>query len=105
MNTISKWLTALALLVGPVTAGQLARRFGVWIAMVVVAWLALAAGVMYFHSGEILLVLLSPYFAVFFVCMGLGAQLVRRMTGAATATALFGAILLAGICQVIFPIG
>lgn len=99
------FLFVLEVMVGPVSAGQLARRFGVWIAWVVVAWLALAAGVMYFHSGEILLVLLSPYFAVFFVCLGLGAQLVRRMTGAATAAALFGAILLAGICQVIFPIG
>jgi hypothetical protein len=50
-------------------------------------------------------VLLAPYFAGFFVSMGLGAQLVRSLTGAAGATALFGAILLAGICVVIFPVG
>ncbi len=99
------FLFILELLVGPVEEGRRARRFGVWIGMLVLAWLALAAGVMYLHSGEILLVLLSPYFALFFVCMGLGAQLVRRITGAAAAAALFGAILLAGICQVIFPIG
>ena len=97
-------LFVLEVLVGPVAEGRRARRYGIWLGAVLVAWLALAAGVMFLHSGEILLVLLSPYFGVFFVGMGLGTQLVRRMTGAATAAALFGAILLAGICQVIFPI-
>jgi hypothetical protein len=72
---------------------------------VVLAWLALAGAVLYLHSGEFLLVLLSAYFTAVFVGLGLGAQLVRKMTGSATAAALFGAILLAGICQVIFPLG
>ncbi len=99
------FLFALELLVGPVVEGSRAARFGLWVGSVVAAWLVLVAGVMYLHSGQILPLLLAPYFGVFFVCMGLGTQLVRRMTGAATTAALFGAILLAGICQVIFPIG
>jgi len=70
----------------------------------VLAWLALAFGVLYLKSGEILLVLLSPYFALQFVLSGLGTQLVRRQTGSATAAALFGAILLAGFCLVLFPL-
>jgi hypothetical protein len=99
------FLFMLEALVGPVVEGQRAKRFGIWIGMVVLAWLALVAGIQYLHSGEILLVLLSTYFAAVFVGVGLGAQLVRKMTGSATAAALFGAILLAGICQVIFPLG
>ena len=69
------------------------------------AWLALAGGILYLHSGEILLALLAVYFAAVFIGLGLGAGLVRRTTGSATAAALFSAILLAGICQVIFPLG
>jgi pimeloyl-ACP methyl ester carboxylesterase len=99
------FLYALEVLLGPVGTEKRARRYGKWLAMVTLAWLALAAGLVYLHSGEILLVLLAPYFAAFFVSMGLGAQLVRSLTGAAGAAALFGAILLAGICVVIFPVG
>jgi hypothetical protein len=98
------FLFMLEVLVGPVEEGR-AKRFGVWMGMVVLAWLALAGAVLYLHSGEFLLVLLSAYFTAVFVGLGLGAQLVRKMTGSATAAALFGAILLAGICQVIFPLG
>jgi hypothetical protein len=99
------FLFMLEVLVGPVTEGERATRFGVWMGMVVLAWLALAGGVLYLHSGEILLLLLALYFAAVLVGVGLGAQLVRKMTGSATAAALFGAILLAGICQVVFPLG
>ena len=99
------FLFMLEALVGPVVEGQRVKRFGVWMGIVVLAWLALVGGIQYLHSGEILLVLLSAYFAVVFVGLGLGAQLVRKVTGSATAAALFSAILLAGICQVIFPLG
>jgi hypothetical protein len=70
----------------------------------VLSWLALAAGVLYLRSGEILLVLLSPYFALLALLSGLGIQLVRRQSGSPTAAALFGAILLAGFCLVLFPL-
>jgi len=99
------FLFMLEALVGPVVEGQRVRRFGVWMGVMVLAWLALVGGIQYLHSGEILLVLLSAYFAAVFLGLGLGAQLVRKVTGSATAAALFSAILLAGICQVIFPLG
>ncbi len=99
------FLFMLEALVGPVVEGQRVKRFAVWMGIVVLAWLALVGGIQYLHSGEILLVLLSAYFAAVFVGLGLGAQLVRKVTGSATAAALFSAILLAGICQVIFPLG
>jgi hypothetical protein len=55
-------------------------------------------------SGEILLVLLSFYFALLFLLTGLGIQLVRRESGSPSAAALFGAILVAGFCLVLFPL-
>ena len=61
--------------------------------------LALVGGIQP-NSGEIPLVLLSPTLRCFRRA-GLGAQLVRKVTGSATAAALFSAILLL-ICQVIF---
>ena len=75
-----------------------------WFSLIVLAWLALAGAMLYLKSGEILLVLLSLYFALFFLLAGLGIQLVRRRSGSPTAAALFGAILLAGFCLVLFPL-
>jgi len=98
------FLYALEVQVGPVGSGGPIARFIKAVALLGVAWLALVVGVRHLHSGEILLVLLWPYFAMFFVCMGLGEQLVRRATGSAAAAALFGAILLAGFCLVLFPV-
>jgi hypothetical protein len=72
--------------------------------LMVLAWLALTFGLFYLRSGAILLVLLSPYFGVELLLSGLGIQLVRRVSGSSPAAALFGAILLAGFCLVLFPL-
>jgi pimeloyl-ACP methyl ester carboxylesterase len=97
------FLYALELLAGPV--GERPRiRYVFWLLLVALAWHSLALGVFHLKSGEILLVLLSPYIALQFLLSGLGVQLVRRLTGSATAAALFGAILLAGFCLVLFPV-
>jgi predicted permease len=56
------------------------------------------------HSGQILVVLLMPYFGLFFLFMRLGARLVRQRTASPTAAAIFGAILLAGFSLVLFPV-
>jgi dienelactone hydrolase len=96
------FLFAVDLLAGPAENGR--TRYGYWLLLMILPWLALAGGVLYFKTGEILLVLLSPYFALQFVLSGLGTQLVRRQTGSAAAAAIFGAILLAGFCLVLFPL-
>jgi len=93
---------ALEVLAGPATS--FLSRYCYWMLLIVLAWLALAVGVLVLKSGEILLVLLSPYFALLFLFSGAGVQLVRRLTGSATAAAAFGAILLAGFCLVLFPV-
>ena len=80
------------------------RRLGAGMSFRLVAWLAVLVGLLYFHSGEILLALLAPYFALLCLLQRRGMDIVRMGTGSATAAAVFGAILLAGFCLVIFPI-
>lgn len=96
------FLYAVEIILGP---GKVARvRVPYSLLMIAIAWLAVVAGVKYLHSGQILLVLLLPYFVLFFALSRMGAQLVRRLTASATAAAVFGAILLAGFCLVLFPV-
>jgi hypothetical protein len=72
--------------------------------MRIFGWLALMAGLLALHSGEILILLLAPYLIFFYLLQRRGMDVVREGTGSPAATALFGAILLAGLCLVIFPI-
>jgi hypothetical protein len=69
-----------------------------------VVWVVLVVGILTLHSGAILVVLLAPYLAVFCVLQRAGMDVVRKGTGSPMAAAIFGAILLAGFCLVIFPI-
>jgi len=96
------FLYGLELVAGPVLKWW--RRFAFWFALIVLTWLFLAVGVLYLKSGQILPVLLSPYFGIEFLLSGLGIQLVRRDSASASAAAVFGAILLAGFCLVLFPL-
>jgi pimeloyl-ACP methyl ester carboxylesterase len=96
------FLYALELLLGPVIEPR--KRLGIDYLAILLVWLALAFGTFVLHSGQILVVLLMPYFALFFLFMRLGARLVRARTASPTAAAVFGAILLAGFCLVLFPL-
>jgi dienelactone hydrolase len=89
---------------GPVTTAKAGRRLAAGLALRLLVWIPLALGVFYLHSGEILMVLLGPYFALLFVLQRRGMDIVREETRSAAAAAVFGAILLAGFCTVIFPI-
>jgi hypothetical protein len=96
------FLYALEILLGPVL--EPGKRLGLDYLAILLAWLVLVFGTFVLHSGQILLVLLMPYFGLFFLFMRLGTRLVRRRTASATAAAVFGAILLAGFCLVLFPL-
>ncbi len=95
---------ALEVLLGPASGVRPARRLFLSLLLLTISWLAIACGVLYLHSGEILLVLLSPYFVLALFLIRLGAQLVRRLSASPTAAALFGAILLTGFSLVLFPL-
>ncbi len=95
---------ALEVLLGPASDVRPVRRLFLSVLLLTISWLALIIGVLYLHSGEILLFLLVPYFGVALLLIRMGAQLVRRCSASATAAALFGAILLTGFCLVLFPL-
>lgn len=96
------FLYALEILLGPVTEPR--KRLAIDYLALLLAWLVMVFATFVLHSGQILVVLLMPYFALFFVFMRPGARLVRQRTASATAAAVFGAILLAGFCLVLFPV-
>jgi pimeloyl-ACP methyl ester carboxylesterase len=91
------------LLLGPATPDKPWRRLLTALLFRLVAWAALVVGVFFLHSGEVLLVLLAPSFVIFCVLQAWGMKVVREGTASPAATALFGAILLAGFCLVVFP--
>ena len=96
------FLFAVELVAGPVR--NAVSRYGFVLLLVALAWLAPVFGAFHLKTGEILVVLLGGYFALFVLFVNLGAQLVRTMTGSPAAAAVFGAILLAGFCLVVFPL-
>ncbi len=96
------FLYALEILLGPVVAPR--KRLGLDYLAILLAWLVMVFGTFVLHTGEILVVLLMPYFMLFFVFMRMGARLVRQRTASAAAAAVFGAILLAGFSLVLFPV-
>jgi hypothetical protein len=89
---------------GPAAAKTAWKRFAAGLSLRAVAWGALVVGVLYLHSGEILMVLLLPYFVLLFSLQRRGMDIVHQETSSALAAAAFGAILLAGFCLVIFPV-
>jgi pimeloyl-ACP methyl ester carboxylesterase len=89
---------------GPAAGKSGGLRLAAGLLLRLLAWGALALGVFFLHSGEILMVLLGPYFAVLFLLQRRGMDIVRQETDSAGAAALFGAILLTGFCLVIFPV-
>jgi pimeloyl-ACP methyl ester carboxylesterase len=88
---------------GPTVPGKRSRRLFAALLLRLTAWGAIVAGIFLLHSGEVLLVLLAPYFGLFCVLERWGMSVVREVTASPAATALFGAILLAGFCLVVFP--
>jgi len=92
------------LLLGPVTARRGLARVSRALVLRFIAFLALVFGIFVLHSGAILIILLALYLALFSLFQRMGMDVVRRETGSAVAAAVFGAILLAGFCLVIFPV-
>jgi pimeloyl-ACP methyl ester carboxylesterase len=92
------------ILLGPVEREKKWRRLALALTIRLVSWGAMMGGVLFLHSGEILIGLLAFYLALFNIVQRSGMDIVQEETGSAGAAALFGAILLAGFCLVIFPL-
>lgn len=91
------------LMVGAKRGQHTAARLATALSLRLVIFIALLVGTVFLHSGQILPVLLLPYFALFCLGQRWGMEVVREVTGSPSASALFGAILLAGFCLVVFP--
>jgi pimeloyl-ACP methyl ester carboxylesterase len=104
LSAFLPYLLAEETLLGPVRQGKRGRRLALALTLRLIAWGAMMGGVLFLHNGEILMGLLSVYMAMFNLVQRSGMDIVRSETGSATAAALFGAILQAGFCLVIFPL-
>jgi pimeloyl-ACP methyl ester carboxylesterase len=90
---------------GPVRTGAArAKRFGVFLLLRLEIFLACTLAYYALASGQVLLVLLFVYLAIFSILQRLAADALRSRTGAATACALFGAILGAWFVASLFPL-
>jgi hypothetical protein len=98
------YLLAEEILLGDPQPSRRWTRVVLAMGMRLAAFLVLVFGIFVLHSGAILLILLAIFLAIFFVFQRMGMDLVHRETGSAVAAAVFGAILLAGFCLVIFPV-
>ena len=98
------WHFAEECLVGSYESLSRWKRLALPLALRAIAWLAMTAALFYLHSGEVLIVLLSAYFAIFFVLQRLAVDVVHRETRSSAAAAVFGAILFAGLALAIFPV-
>ena len=98
------YLLAEEVLLGPIGASSKVARVSMAMILRLIAFIALVFGIFVLHSGAILIILLSVYLALFFLFQRMGMDIVRQQTGSAIAAAVFGAILLAGFCLVIFPV-
>jgi hypothetical protein len=91
------------MLLGPVQ-GKRWRRLALALTLRLISWAAMMGGIFLLHNGEILIGLLAAYLALFNIAQRSGMDMVRTGTGSAAAAGLFGAILQAGFCLVIFPL-
>jgi pimeloyl-ACP methyl ester carboxylesterase len=101
------WLYFFAeeVVLGPVrSGGQRAKRFAIFLVLRLEIFLAGVLAYYAFSSGQVLLVLLFVYLALFSVLQRLATDALRSRTGAATAAALFGAILGAWFIASLFPL-
>ncbi len=91
-------------LLAPVRPGKKWSRLGLGLLLRLIGWGTIMGGLYVLHSGEVLMGLLAVYMALFHILQRRGMDIVREESDSAAATAVFGAILQAGFCLVIFPI-
>jgi pimeloyl-ACP methyl ester carboxylesterase len=92
------------IIAGPLLSRGPVKRLELILSLRLMAWGALLGGIFFLHSGQILLMLLAPYFGLFCLLQRASMDVVGRETGSAAAAAVFGAILMAGFSLAIFPV-
>lgn len=98
------WHLAEELFLGAAGANSRLRRILYCFIFRGILWLTLLAGILYLHSAEFAIVLLIVYFVVFSFLQRMAIDVIRTQTHSIPASALFGAILLAGFVLAILPV-
>jgi len=98
------YVMAEEMALGPPEGSRHARRFGTFLGLRLVLFLALLAGIFIFLSGQVLMGLLAAYFVAVSLGQRFGADALRRRTGSAAAAAIFSAILVAWFMAAVFPL-
>ena len=80
------------------------RRWGMFLAMRGILWLAMMFGLFVLDSGAVLMLLFVVYMATISVLQRMGSDAVYKRTGSALAAAVFGAIVAAWFVASVFPI-
>lgn len=98
------WCLAEELMLGPPDPRRRVSRFLICHASRLLAWVILVLAFFVLHSGQLLIVLLAIFLALFSICHRLGMDGLRRRTGSSGAAALFGAILWAWFLAAALPL-
>ena len=80
------------------------RRWGMFLAMRGMLWLAMMFGLFVLESGAVLMLLFVLYMTTLSVLQRMGSDAVYKRTGSALAAAVFGAIVAAWFVASVFPI-
>ncbi len=89
---------------GPPEKSRRFERFGTFVMLRLILWLALLAGILIFLSGQVLMAVFVTFFATVSLGQRFGGDALRRRTGSAAAAAIFSAILAAWFMAAVFPL-
>jgi len=89
---------------GPPEKSTRFERFGTFVMLRLILWLALLAGILIFLSGQVLMAVLATFFIVVSLGQRFGGDALRQRTGSAAAAAIFSAILAAWFMAAVFPL-
>jgi len=92
------WHLADRTFLGSPLASNRLRRFVYFFASRGILWLVLLSAIFYLRSAQFVFVLLIVYFALFSLLQRMASDVIRDQTRSIPASAIFGAILLAGFC-------
>jgi len=102
--TLLPWHLAEELFLGSPMAANRLRRFVHFLVFRGILWLILVGAIFCLHSAQFAFVLLIVYFALFSLLQRMASDVIRVQTRSIPASAVFGAILLAGFVLAILPI-
>jgi alpha-beta hydrolase superfamily lysophospholipase len=94
----------IALGPSPLARADRAARFGLFLFLRLILWLACMFALFVMRNQQILILLLVTYMAAFSILQRLGSDALRRRTGSAAAAATFDAILAAWFVAAVFPL-